>query len=175
MQARVLRPSLRSLHKVIIVALEFRQAHALLIKPPLSFFNFLLLANLLYSYFTPSYEFTTGARENIPLETAANIVGSQQEFVTFLAGGNRSIFGQSYVFCKMTTQCFSYDWQIAKATWVLTRFHFSGIYGIFLCQRRRKKKNKSLIARLLLLLTGVENFHIAKLKPRFEASTCIKN
>lgn len=116
MQARVLRPSLRSLHKVIIVALEFRQAHALLIKLPLSFFNFLLLANLLYSYFTPSYEFTTGARENIPLETAANIVGSQQEFVTFLAGGNKSIFGQSYVFCKMTTQCFSYDRQIAKAT-----------------------------------------------------------
>lgn len=72
MRVRILRPRLLSLHEVVIVALQFRQAHALLVKLSLSFFNFLLLANLLYGDFTSSYKFTANVRDDISLETAEN-------------------------------------------------------------------------------------------------------
>lgn len=71
-RARFLCPSLPSLHKVVIVAFQFRQAHALLVKLSLSFFNFLLLAHLLYGDFTSSYKFTASVRRDISLETAEN-------------------------------------------------------------------------------------------------------
>lgn len=116
--ARFLRPSLPSLHKIVIVALEFRQAHALLVKLSLSFLNFLLLSNLLYGDFTSSYEFTASVRKDISLETA-RILGRNKNSWPFqpveCVHSVKAMFFPIQIY-KILAQCLNNDWQFARAT-----------------------------------------------------------